>query len=623
MPALREIFAEYTVIFDRSRALQSGNRAVTRLRTSLQRVRPAIADASSALTIMAAAAGAGAAAGLQQMVSSTVDSTREIERLAGQLSMSSSTLRSWGELAREYGADVEDVADAFKELQLKAQDAIAGGTEQAEMFERIGISVEELSSVVNDHDRLMALFTTRLSRVNDVAMRNFTVDEIMSDSGTRLNQVFALGNEEIQRRRAAIERTIGPTQGLTRAVAEHTRSVIQVSRRWDRFKRELTARILPIVGQLSRKLLEFEQPARRMVRAIMEIIKNTNILSGALVGVGIVAAIAAAATIGTWGPIAAMMIGISAAVAAVAAAYDQVSRTVEGSNTALRKFLDNSALLGEGGTTGLVLALGDAWNRIPGILDEASNGARLLINDFNNLMTQLGAVSEVLQTIWSVVQAIMRRTIAGRVLTAVRGMAQGRAEQEREKQRARSEAYITGRGVEGPTGINPTTGEVVDATGQPMSLDRSQIDVVPMDYDPSEIQVVEFAPGELERLEAADAARRPTETPFRHAFHTPQPAYVPGSEDIRPMSAMERDISVPAIPRSQMLAEAPVTRAAGGAPPQQAVSIDAPMTMSMTIAEATDAQEVERIVGNRVQSEFRSHISQMESLISDQTEVGS
>jgi hypothetical protein len=549
---------------------------------------------------MATAAGVGAAAGLQSIISSTIESTREIERWAGRLSMSSSTLRVWGELARENGSDIEDVADAFKELQLKAQDAIAGGKSQAEMFERIGISIADLRPVVNDADALMALFTTRLTRVNDVALRNFTVDELMSDAGTRLNQVFAMGTEEIARRRSELTRSMGPMDGLTRAVAEHTRNVIQMSRRWERFKREVTARVLPILGEISRKLLEFEEPARRVVRSILDIIQNTNLLRGALIGVGVVAAIAAAATIGAWGPIAAAMIGVVAAVAAVAAAYDQVSRTVEGSNTSLRKFLDNSALLGEGGTTGIILALGDAWDRIPGILDEASNGARLLINDFNMLMTQLGAVSEVLQAIWSVVSAIMERTIAGRLLTAIQGTAQGRVEQERQKERRRLQT----QDPTAPEAIDYTTGRVVDASGQPMSVDLQQIDVVPID-----------AP-------APAPAPEPEQEPvIPYRPRVPQPMAVASNIDVIPMSAAERDITIPRIPRSQQLESSVMPRQ--DRPPPQNVSIEAPMTMNLSVAEATDANEVSRIVTDRVRTEMRGQVAQLESMVSDQTEVGS
>lgn len=599
MPSLREIFAEYLIRFDPRRDIERGNRQVTQLRSTLQRLRPTVASATTALAGMATAAGVGAAAGLQRIVSSTVESTREIERWSGRLSISSGALRSWIELGREYGASVDDVTDALKELQLKAQDAISGGTAQAEMFERIGISIAELRPVVNDADALMALFTTRLNRVNDVALRNFTVDELMSDAGTRLNQVFALGTEEIARRRAALTRSMGPMEGLTRAVSEHVRNVIQMSRRWERFKREVTARVLPILGEISRKLLEFEEPARRVIRSIMDIIRNTHLLRGALIGVGVVAAIAATATIGAWGPVAAAMIGVVAAVAAVAAAYDQVSRTIEGSNTSLRKFLDNSALLGEGGTTGIILALGDAWDRIPGILDEASNGARLLVNDFNMLMTQLGAVSEVLQAIWTVVSAIMERTIAGRLLTAVRGVAQGRAEQERSKERRRLQT----QDPSAPEDIDYMTGQVVDASGQPMSLDLSQIDVVPID-----------AP-------APEPAPEPEQPVIPYRYRVPQPMAVASNIDVLPMSPAERDITIPRIPRSRQIEEAAVPRAER--PPPQNIAIDAPMTMTLSVAEATDAQEVGQIVTDRVRTEMRGQVAQLESLVSDQTEVGS
>lgn len=195
MPALREIYAEYGIEFDRDRDLQRGDREVTGLRSRLRGLTPVVAGAASALTGFATVAGGAAAAGLARMVSATVDSTREIQRWSERLGISQGALREWTELSREFGADIDDVTDAFKELQLRGQDAISGGTEQAEMFQRIGISIDDLRPIINDTEALMSLFTSRLDQVSDAGLRNFTVDEIMSDAGTRLLGVFNLGRD--------------------------------------------------------------------------------------------------------------------------------------------------------------------------------------------------------------------------------------------------------------------------------------------------------------------------------------------------------------------------------------------------------------------------------------------
>lgn len=386
MTALREVFAEFDVEFDRRRALERGNRAVNRSVQSLRRIGPAAARAASALGQVAAVAGGAAAAGLARIVSSTVEAERELDRWAGRLSTSREDLRSWIELGREYGASIDDVTDALKELQLKARDAIGGGTEQAEMFERIGISVDDLRPVVNDVNALMGLFTTRLNENTDAATRNFTVDEIMSDAGTRLNEVFALGTEEITRRRGAITQSIGPTNQLSSAIASHTRYVISMTRRWEQWKREITLRILPLLQRADRALKDLREP-------LEDLIRETDILEGALVGLGVVAVAVAALTITTWGPVVLTILAVAAAVAAVAVAYDQVKRTIEGSDTALRTFLDDSDRLGEDGTAGTILLLGDAWDRLTSRLERAWNALRPIIDGFRQLDHYLSYLS--------------------------------------------------------------------------------------------------------------------------------------------------------------------------------------------------------------------------------------
>lgn len=584
MPALREIFAEYDVSFDRRRALQRGNRQVSRLRSTLQRLTPTVTSAAAALGTLATAAGVGAAAGLQRIISSTVESTREIERWSGRLSISSTALRSWIELGREYGASVDDVTDALKELQLKAQDAISGGTAQAEMFERIGISLDDLRPIINDTDALMALFTTRLNEVNDVALRNFTVDELMSDAGTRLNQVFALGTQEIARRRGAITQAMGPTEGLARLVLEHTQGVIQLTRRWERFKREITMRVLPVVADLARKIAEFEEPLRRAGAAILRVVQETNLLKGALVGVGIVAAGVAAATIGVWGPVVAVFIGMVIAVAAVAVVFDQLSRTIDGAETALREYLDQESILGEGGTEGLLLLLSDRWENLKTNVVNATGA----IQDF---ITWMEPAIELMRTVWRLmsfatgglgiadaISGAMGGSILEQAIPTLREASQERLEEERASGRSTREQRAENERIsaleEGQA--DPWTGRSVDISGQDISV-------------PVEGEVAPIRPRtDGGRDERDDVVRIP---------------------------------DVPIISRTPAVAEARLPRQERAQP--QNVSIDAPANYTFNIAEATDSAEVARMVTNEVETSQRRMVTELESMISDRTEVGS
>lgn len=370
MPALREIYASYGVEFDKERNLQRGNRQVDRLRSRLGRLSAVAGRVRGAMGGLTAVVGGGAAA-IGGMVTSTVRAERELGLWSERLNIGSRSLRTWIELGREYGASIDDVTDALKELQLKAQDAISGGTEQAEMFERIGISIDDLRPIVSDTDELMGLFTRRLNENTTAAMRNFTVDEIMSDAGTRMMGVFKLGAEAIDRRREAIERQLSPEQDLTAQVQESASTVARLSREYRRFKRELTALLMPALQRVTQVLGEMTPTIRRVIPAVTEIIENTNLLEGALYGLAAAAAVLAIATIELWGPMALAAGAAAAVVAGVAVAYDQVTRSINGSETALSEYLDAEERLGEGGTRGVLLLLSDAWERLTSRLQTA------------------------------------------------------------------------------------------------------------------------------------------------------------------------------------------------------------------------------------------------------------
>jgi hypothetical protein len=566
MPALREIFAEYDVVFDRQRNLQRGNRMVSRLSASLRRIRGPVVSATQALGAMAAGAGVAAAAGLQQIVSSTIESTREIDRWASRMSISSEALRSWTELGREYGASVDDITDALSELQLKAQDALSGGTEQAEMFERIGISLEDLRPVVNDMESLTNLYTDALNDNVDASMQMFVTDELMSDAGRRALPIFRLGTQEIQRRRAALTQAAGPTAELSRIVAEHGRRVRAITRRWERFKRELTARVLPIIGQLAEKVSEFEEPARNMIRWISRIAQETEILQGILVGVGVVAVGVAAATIGAWGPMVAAFIGIAAAVAGIAVAWDQVSRTIGGANTKLREYLDSEEILGQGGTEGLLLLLSDRWENMKRNISNATDALVEFGETIQPILSALQSVWEMITFISSgfgLADVIRDQILPDGILGGIRGAAQARVREERSREGARRDAESFARGM-----------------------------------DPQNVAVEELERAVRWEGPGTDISGQPLSVP-----------------------ELARTREIPTVPRSAAIETARLPRQERAQ--AQSISIESQPVFNFDISEATDADEVTRLVTQEVTQAQSRWVSELESLISDQTEVGS
>jgi hypothetical protein len=136
---LREIFARFGVDFD-TRELERGDqktKATTRSLGGLDEVANVVSG--SIKTLGASIAGVFAVGAINNMITGTIRATQEIERWSQRLNTNVESITAWSRVAEPFGVELEDMADGLKELQLKAQDALTGGTAQAEMFGRIGI----------------------------------------------------------------------------------------------------------------------------------------------------------------------------------------------------------------------------------------------------------------------------------------------------------------------------------------------------------------------------------------------------------------------------------------------------------------------------------------------------
>jgi len=332
--ALRELFAHFKVLFDR-KPLKQGNAEIDKTRDKLKKTDDIADRLAGSLRGLGAALVAGF--GVDAMIGfaqSTLESTNELMRWSSRLNMSVTELRGWTGAAAQFGADVDDVTDALKELQLKAQDALTGGTAQAEMFDRIGISLDDLRPVVNDSSQLMELFTRRLDAVNDEGLRNFTVDELMSDAGTRMLPLFRQGAEAIDEMRKAAEKRSRNIEKLARQQSRLNR-VTAVS------KMQLESLAASVLIKLLPPLTKIAEKGGKIVESISNVVEKSNVLEAALITLAGIAAVFAIATIGIWGPFALAAI----AIALIVIAIDDFITALRGGDSIIEEFLDSLGYL--------------------------------------------------------------------------------------------------------------------------------------------------------------------------------------------------------------------------------------------------------------------------------------
>jgi hypothetical protein len=373
---LREVFADLLIRMNDAQ-LRRGDRQVRRATNNLglmDRAADRVSGTLRSLTGMVAGAfGVGA---MVQLARATAENVNEMIRWSQRLNISIVEMNSWSTVAGQFGVRTEDVADALKELQLKAQDALTGGTSQAEMFERIGISLDDLRPRVNNASELMEFFTERLERVNDEGLRNFTVDELMSDAGTRMLPVFRMGSVAIeeQRRRAQaygerIEAIAGLQDKLNRASREG--------------RRELQDMAVTIGIRLLPKIIEWIRRGSAIVSKMSEMTENSHILEAALISLSAVAGVFAISTIGIWGPI----VLAAAGVVLLTLAIDDLYTAFTGGKSATERWLNSLGELFDSPALGtdFINSVREGWGRFFRALDNGANAGDALAAVLNDL----------------------------------------------------------------------------------------------------------------------------------------------------------------------------------------------------------------------------------------------
>ncbi|MBU0975158.1 hypothetical protein KKD03_05665 [Patescibacteria group bacterium] len=463
--ALREIFARYVVEFDRKGALKKGARATDQAKRGLTDLSSITNRASGFMRafggVIAGAIGIGA---MTAFARATMESTGELMRWSSRLNISIQQLRGWTAVSAQYGASVDDVTDALKELQLKAQDAITGGTSQAEMFQRIGISLDDLRPRVNDVAGLMDFFVEKLERVNDEGLRNFTVDELMSDAGTRMLPVFMQGSEALRRMRGEVEQESDSVAELARHQSRLNRTTSIAKRQLESAAATVLVRLIPATERVIKKVGDLASWFSDLTSRSHILETTIAVLGGTLAAVGV-------ATSAAWIPVVLPVLVATAAFIALALVLDDVWVTLDGGKSVTRDFLDSwlgasDAAFAIGQMHAAITDLGNAmlwfWNEILGAGIIARPITDWLMEDLRESAPQL---TEESRRQLELVQAARRRTreaaAGGEELTpqaARRARVSVDPRSEAERVRVLQETDVT------PTGL---------ATTRPLMWERS------------------------------------------------------------------------------------------------------------------------------------------------------
>ena len=143
-----------------------------------------------------AATAAAAAGAFAAFAAQTLAAADEIDALSVRTGLSAEDLQRWGEVASRSGGDIEDVADAAREMQLRLAEAAALGSGPAvDALRLLGLTLEDIP--LEDAGASFGLLRQRISEVEDPAQRLFAAEELLGGSVERLNGLLGAQQHEL------------------------------------------------------------------------------------------------------------------------------------------------------------------------------------------------------------------------------------------------------------------------------------------------------------------------------------------------------------------------------------------------------------------------------------------
>ena len=154
-----------------------------------------------AAKVTALAVGGIAIAGIgigAKLLNDFIHAGAELDKLSKLSNASAEQLQILGEIAQRSGGSAEDVADAYRELQLRlAEVAELGSGPAADALKIVGLTLEDLQGL--NADETFERIRKAIAAVEDPALRLFAAEELLGGSSERLQALVGITAEEFAR----------------------------------------------------------------------------------------------------------------------------------------------------------------------------------------------------------------------------------------------------------------------------------------------------------------------------------------------------------------------------------------------------------------------------------------
>lgn len=380
-------------------------------------------------------------------VASTAD---EIDKMSQKLGLSKKAYQEWDYVLQISGTDINSMGTGLKTLTNKFDDAKNGGQGSIEMFQRLGLSMEDIKDM--SREELFATTISQFQKMEDSTERAALANDLFGKSGQELTPLFNTTNEETE----ALIQKVNDLGGVmsddaVKSGAEFKDSLTSLKTSFQGATASLLKELVPAITKLMDKISKFV--ADGGLEKIMKVMKELAPVVVALVGAfatfkvisGVVKIVSGLTTafsvlsgtiplvVGALGPLLPVIAAITAAVVGVIAVIKNWDKIVEVAKGVAEEFVNFWGEAWEGAKqlasdvwNGITEGVSEAWNGLQEFLvgvitefvefwSEAWEGAKQLVSDVWNGISEFfsgiwTSISETASTIWNGVTGFFSET---------------------------------------------------------------------------------------------------------------------------------------------------------------------------------------------------------------------
>lgn len=159
---------------------------------------------SSGFVGVAGAAAAVAAAvakvvkALVELTAAQAEAAREIQTNSRIMGMTAEEYQEWDFVLKTVGYSAEEAQGDLSQLAEKAMDAAAGAGEGAELFGKLGVSVQNADGTLKSQNQILNEVILSLRQMTDETERNAIASALLSTTGERLVPILEKSAEEVE-----------------------------------------------------------------------------------------------------------------------------------------------------------------------------------------------------------------------------------------------------------------------------------------------------------------------------------------------------------------------------------------------------------------------------------------